>query len=180
MLDWVILRRRNVMHKKLAVLCVLGLLGSAAYGATEKHASKPQGGQTVVIVFKDGHQQSFAMGDVARIEFKGSASSDEASTSESMPGRGHFLGKWELGEGNGQTFIVTLDSSGNATKSIGSNPHGTWTVVNGEARITWDEGSFDAIRKVGGHYMKFWHPDGNFSGEPRNVSSADHIAGKPI
>lgn len=168
------------MHKKLAVLCVLGLLVLAAYGATEKRASKTQGGQTVVIVFKDGHQQSFAMGDVARIEFQGSANSDGTSVNEIVPGRGHFLGKWELGEGNGETFTVNLDSSGNATKSIGSNSHGTWTVVNGEARITWDEGSFDAIRRVGSRYMKFWHPDGNFSGEPRNVSSAEHIAGKPI
>ena len=75
---------------------------------------------------------------------------------------------------------MTLEANGDASKSIGGNPHGKWTVVNGEARISWDEGSWDAIRKVNGKYLKFWYPDGNFSGKPNNVDDAEHIESNPI
>jgi hypothetical protein len=172
------------MHKRLAVLCVLALFFLAASVANAKSGSKPQGSQAIVIVFKDGHQQSFSMADVSRIEFKGAAATD-ATASEDVPstlplGRGHFLGKWELGEGNGDNFYVTLDASGEATKSIGDVRHGKWTVVNGEARISWDDGSHDAIRKVGAKYEKFWYPDGNFSGKPNNVTNAVHVEARPI
>ena len=149
--------------------------GAAAAPKTPKPAA-----QSVVIVLKNGKQQSFPMSEVARIEFQGGSDSASADASTDQPGRGHFLGNWVLGEGNGQNFRVTLDSSGGATKSIGSSNHGTWTVVDGEARISWDEGSWDAIRKVGNRYMKFWYPDGNFSGKPGNVAPAEHTAGKPI
>ena len=165
----------------LWLLFLLPLTTYVAKSAAAPKTPKAAQGQSIVIVLKNGKQQGFAMSDVARIEFQGSAESKSPDNSaENLPGRGHFLGKWELGEGNGETFHVTLDSSGEATKSIGANSHGTWTVVNGEARITWDEGSWDAIRRVGNHYMKFWYPDGNFSGKPGNVASAEHTAGKPI
>jgi hypothetical protein len=82
--------------------------------------------------------------------------------------------------GNGDNFYVTLQANGDASKSIGSVHHGTWTVVNGEAHITWDEGSYDAIRRVGGKWEKFWYPDANFSGKPNNVTGAEHIESKPI
>jgi hypothetical protein len=172
------------MHSRIRVLWVLGVLAIAANFAAAKTASKPQDGQTIVIVFKDGHQQSFAMADIARIEFKGAAAKAMTSATAEAPtapllSQNHFLGKWELGEGNGNNFIVTLEANGEATKSIGSS-HGTWTVWNGEARITWDDGSHDAIRKVGSQYEKFWYPDGNFSGKPGNVTGAKHIESKPI
>jgi len=166
------------MARAFATVCVLlGFL--TGVNAVAEKAAKTPGSQAIVIVFKDGRQQSFSMADVARIEFQGSPS--EATTaSPDMPSRGHFLGKWELGQGNGSNFYVTLEANGDASKSIGSSHHGTWTVVNGEARITWDEGSYDAIRKVGGKYLKFWYPDGNFSGKPNNVAGAEHIESKPI
>ena len=172
------------MWKRIGIFCV-GLLGMllpmAAHPASPKTATKTSEGQTLVIVLKNGKQQSFPMADVARIEFQGSPGAAAAvEPAGEQPSRGYFLGKWRLGDGNGQTFEVTLDSGGHATKDIGSNSHGTWTVVNGEARITWDEGSYDAIRRVGGKWQKFWYPDGNFSGSARNVSSAEHIESKPI
>ena len=166
------------MLKAIGTVCVLGgLLTGVA--VAEKAGSKAVEGQSLVIVLKNGKQQSFAISDVARIEFQGSAGSVAAAVPD-LPARGHFLGKWRLGEGNGQNFYVTLEANGNASKSIGDNSHGTWTVVNGEARITWEEGSFDAIRRVGGKYLKFWYPDGNFSGKPNNVAGAEHIESKPI
>jgi len=167
------------MQKRIGVLW-LGFLGMllplAAFSASPAKASE---GQTLVIVLKNGKQQSFAMADVARIEFQGSGSTAAAAPGD-LPGRGHFLGKWALGTGNGDDFYVTLEANGDASKSIGSVHHGTWTVVNGEAHITWDEGSYDAIRRVGNKWEKFWYPDASFSGKPNNVTGAEHIESKPI
>ena len=158
----------------------LGLLGMLLpLAAVSASPSKASEGQTLVIVLKNGKQQSFAMADVARIEFQGSASSAAVAPGD-LPGRGHFLGKWALGTGNGDDFYVTLEANGDASKNIGSAHHGTWTVVNGEAHITWDEGSYDAIRRVGSKWEKFWYPDASFSGKPNNVTGAEHIESKPI
>jgi hypothetical protein len=169
------------MPKVIRAVCVpgvlaLGVLLTGVYGVAEKTLEGP----ALVVVLKNGKQQSFAMADVARIEFPGAASSVGAPTPSDSPGRGHFLGKWELGQGNGSNFYVTLEANGEASKSIGSNRHGTWKVFNGEARITWDDGSHDAIRKVGNKYEKFWYPDDNFSGKPNNVTEAERIESKPI
>jgi hypothetical protein len=167
------------MQKRIGVLW-LGFLGIllplAAHSASPSPASE---GQTLVIVLKNGKQQSFAMTEVARIEFQGSGNTAAAAPGD-LPGRGHFLGKWALGTGNGNDFYVTLEANGDASKSIGSVHHGTWTVVNGEAHITWDEGSYDAIRRVGSKWEKFWYPDASFSGKPNNVTGAEHIESKPI
>ena len=63
------------MQKKRIGVLWLGFLGMllplAAYSASPSPASE---GQTLVIVLKNGKQQSFAMADVARIEFQGSGS----------------------------------------------------------------------------------------------------------
>src|SRR5437764_1384321 len=113
---------------RATVATVLGLLtlalgGAAAFAADEQN--------TLVIVFKDGHQQTISMADVARIEFK-------TAGSNSVVGRGRFLGKWKVGNGAGGHFFITLEPDGAASKTIGAS-HGTWTVVNGEARISWDD-----------------------------------------
>src|SRR5580692_6988443 len=91
-----------------------------------------------------------------------------------------FVGKWELGEGNGGNFYATLDADGEAHKSKGSS-HGTWTVVGGEARISWDDGWHDAIRKVDGKYEKFaYEPGKSFDDTPSNVTAARNTQAKPI
>lgn len=166
----------------LGIGCLAILVPLAAHSASPKTPSKASEGQTLVVVLKNGQQQTFAMADVARIEFQGPAGGEAvAALPADQPGRGHFLGKWRLGDGNGHsTFDVILEANGKASKSNGSNPHGTWTVVNGEARITWEEGSYDAIRKVNGAWQKFWYPDGKFDGTAANVTRAEHIESKPI
>ncbi len=135
---------------------------------------------SVVIVFKDGHRQSLATAEIARIEVKAPAAivykdghrekiSGEIERVEfgdtevaMTPGRNHFVGKWEVGEGSGGGhFFITLDADGSARKSLGS-PHGTWTLVDGEAHISWDDGWQDAIRKVGSKHEKVAHEPGNF------------------
>ena|SRR5437879_6385233 len=128
----------------------------------------------VVVVFKDGHQQSFPIADISSFEF-------ETSASKTFPlGRNHFLGKWKVGEGNGFNFFITLEANGDATKSIGSS-HGTWNVVEGEARIAWDDGWHDVIRKVGTKHEKFaFEPGRSFSDEPSNVTDAVNTTAQPI
>jgi hypothetical protein len=127
----------------------------------------------VVIVFKDGHQQNTPAGEIARIEFEGAASA-------SAPSRNHFVGKWEVGQGNGSNFYITLEANGDARKTLGSS-HGTWSLVDGEARISWDDGWHDAIRKVGTKHEKFaYEPGKSFSDTPTNVTDARNTEPKPI
>jgi hypothetical protein len=128
----------------------------------------------VVIVFKDGHKLTVATTDKARIEF-------ESSNSAPIPSRAHFVGKWEVGEGDGgRNFYITLGEDGEARKSIGAS-HGTWTVVDGEARISWDDGWHDAIRKVGSKHEKVaFEPGKSFDDSPSNVTAARNTQPKPI
>lgn len=125
------------------------------------------------VVFKDGHQQS--MSNISRIEF--------SSQTKDMPfGRNRFVGKWEVGVGafGAGHFFITLEPNGEARKTLGSS-HGTWAVVDGEARINWDDGWHDAIRKVGSKYEKRAYEHGKtFSDEPSNVTDAKNTTAEPI
>ena len=167
------------MRNIVGVLCLLGMLTLAAFGADQKPSSTPSADRnSMVIVFKDGHQQSFSVADIASIEFKTSAA---PAASLSIPSRNHFVGKWEVGVGSGgNNFFITLESDGQARKSMGA-AHGTWTLVDGEARISWDDGWHDAIRKVGTKHEKFaYEPGKSFSDEPSNVTDARNTQPKPL
>jgi hypothetical protein len=161
----------------VGVVCVFGLL-PAAYGANPKaNPALADDRNTIVIVFKDGHKQSYPMADIANIEFKTPVI---AEASLPIPSRNHFIGKWEVGEGNGDNFFITLEADGVARKSLGKH-HGTWTVVDGEARITWDDGWHDAIRKVGAKHEKVaFEPGKSFSDEPSNITAARNTQPKPL
>ena len=75
----------------------------------------------------------------------------------------------------GGHFFITLDPSGDAKKTMGA-AHGTWTVVGNEARINWDDGWHDAIRKVGRTYEKFaFAPEKSFNDSPSNVTDAQNL-----
>lgn len=173
------------------LLCSIGSLSAIPVSPDDRE---------IVIVFKDGHRQSFAMDEIARIDFKSpgmivykngrqesiAASQiarvefESSSFSEMTPGRNHFVGKWEVGEGNGGKFFITLEANGDARKTLGS-PHGTWTLVDGEARISWDDGWHDAIRKVGSrHEKRAFEPGKSFSDTPSNVTEARNTQPKPI
>jgi hypothetical protein len=178
-----------------------GILLFAFAGAVAKPAPSPANDRrSILIVFKDGHRQSFAVAEIARIDFKTPsaivykdghqekvATADitriefETSVVDTMtPGRAHFVGKWEVGEGNGRTFFITLDADGSATKTLGA-AHGAWTLVDGEARISWDDGWHDAIRKVGSKHEKFaYEPGKSFDDTPSNVTAARNTQTKPI
>jgi len=49
--------------------------------------------------YKDGRKEKFSPSDIALIEFGNS------SASEMAPGRGHFVGKWEVGQGQRRHFL---------------------------------------------------------------------------
>ena len=159
------------MRNLFIVICLLGLLVLAAYCA-DPNPQTPQNEQTsIVITFKDGHQQSFLMADIARVEYK--------DASDSTLGTEHFQGKWEDGDGNGGTFFINFEPNGEASKSIGAS-HGTWTIVGDEARITWDDEWHDAVRMVGDKHEKFaFAPGTTFEDKPANVTGARKIESKP-
>ncbi len=141
------------------------LLTITSFATTGKDKVATDGATSMVIIFKDGHQQTFAMSNVARIDFTTST-----VTTGALPS--HFLGKWEVGDGMGGTFFITLNRNGDAKKSIGAT-HGRWTIVQDEARITWDDGWKDAIRKAGDGYEKAaFGPGKDFSDSPSNVENA--------
>ena len=128
-----------------------------------------------IVVFRDGHPQSFRMADVQSFEF-------DTSAAKAFPlGRNHFVGKWKVGQGPGAgNFFITLEADGEARKTIGSS-HGTWTVVDGEAHIAWDDGWHDALRKVGTKHEKVaFEPGRSFSDEPNNVTDAVNTTAEPI
>jgi len=170
------------MGKRLiGVLSVVLMLGVGVPLAKAASASTDQGG-TVVIVFTDGHKQNIPASAISAMEFKSAAGvvTPISLPAVSMPGRGRFLGKWMVGDGNGNSFDVTLEENGQATKSHGE-PHGTWVYVDGEARVSWDDGWHDAIRKVGSKYEKFaYAPKKSFSDSPDNVTEALNTSPRPI
>ena len=156
------------MRYRWKIIWVLGAFALVTAAAQLNATPIPQDdGGSIVIVLKNGRQQSFNVADVVRIEFNTAASASVAR------GRVRFLGDWTVGDGGGATFTITLKSDGSAHKTIGSSSGGTWTVVNGEAQITWNDGWHDAIRKVGAKYQKAaYSPGTTFSDKPDNVADA--------
>ncbi len=156
-----------------ALLCLTGSLSPVAAHAASKDTSG-----SIVIVFKDGHRQSFSLFDIDRVEFAGGASSASAD-SYRVPSRGRFIGKWECGDGSGHDFTITLNEDGTAYRSIGE-VRGHWEYVDGEAHVTWEDGRRDAIRKSGPQYFKFAYGEGkSYSDDPDNVAHARNMAAGP-
>jgi hypothetical protein len=89
------------------------------------------------------------------------------------PSPANFIGEWKVGLGvTGQFFTITLEKGGKATKSHGS-PDGTWTVYGDEARITWNDGWHDVLRRAGNHWEKVaYAPGKSFSDQPDNITGA--------
>jgi hypothetical protein len=182
------------LTRSVAVSGILLLAGAGAYASPSPADDRP-----VVIVFKDGHRQSLASAEIARIDLKAPAAIvykdghrekiaseieriefGDSGTTANLPGRNHFVGKWEVGEGNGGHFFITLEPNGDAKKTLGEE-HGTWTWVDGEAHISWDDGWHDSIRKVGAKHEKVAHEPGtSFSDAPSNVTYARNTEPRPI
>jgi hypothetical protein len=152
---------------------------------------------SIVIVYKDGHRQTLVSSQIAKIDLtspaaivykdghrekvRGTIESVEFGDAISaLPSRSHFIGKWRVGEGNGDKFYITLEANGDAKKTLGM-PHGTWSLVDGEARILWDDGWHDAIRKSGTKHQKLaFEPGKGFDDTPSNITEAWNTEQKPI
>ena len=171
--------RKIVIAAGLVTMLLLTVPGGFA---APPSGSKVVNSGTIVIVFKDGHRQSFNLADIARVEFPTTdqAGAANAAGPSTGPSRGHFIGKWEAGDGNGGMFFITLEENGSAYRSIGNKP-GKWVYINGEAHVTWNDGAQDAIRKVGSKYQKFaYHEGKSFTDEPDNVTDAHNTTPKAI
>jgi hypothetical protein len=173
--------KENLMRKILVAAGLAALFLSALPASLAKTPpAKKDSASSIVIVFKDGHRQSFNLADISRVEFADSGSFSGANSNLDSPARGRYVGKWVVGDGNGNTFIITLKEDGNAERSL-REIHGTWTYVNGDALVTWDDGAKDAIRKAGSHFQKYAYSSGkSFSDDPDNVTSAQNTTPKPI
>lgn len=155
-----------------SLLTVVALESALAAPADQSNQSG-----TVTVILRDGHRQTFPLTSVDRIELTGSVPANLVHYPG--PSRARFLGKWEVGEGNGENFTITLNDDGTAFRSLGDQ-RGSWQYVNGEAQIRWNDGSNDCIRKVGAWYKKFYyHEDQAFSGSPENVTNARNLTQNP-
>ena len=170
--------RKIVSLAALTTILCLALPG----GFAKTPPSSKNAPATIVIIFKDGHRQTFNLADVARVEFPAAAETlaETAPANTYAPPRGRFVGKWEVGDGSGNTFYITLNENGDAWRSLRSMG-GKWVIVDGEARITWNDGAQDAIRKAGSKYQKYAYAAGkSFGDEPDNVTSALNTTPQPI
>ncbi len=164
------------MQKSIEVACLSAfiVLAVPAHSAPAPTTEK----NTITIVFKDGHRQTYNLSDIERIEFP--ASEQAGAASPNAPPRNRFLGKWEVGDGAGNTFYISLYDDGDAKRSLG-NVRGKWEYVDGEARVTWDDGAQDAIRRVGTRYQKYAYGRGkSFTDEPDNVTAAKNTMPNPL
>lgn len=125
---------------------------------------------STVIFVRDGKRDSVPVADVAKIDFSGNRG----------VGQNHYIGKWKVGDGVGHDFFITLERNGKANKTRGGT-HGTWTVVNGEARITWEDGWHDTIRRVGNKHEKIAREPGKtFDDDGCCQSDATNVTAEPL
>lgn len=167
--------RKTVVFPGLLAVITFSALANAAPPVKSTSGS-------LVIVFKDGHRQAVNLADIERVEFSGvtTASSGYMPANPEAPPRGRYIGKWEVGDGNGNNFYITLKEDGDAFRTLG-NVHGAWKYVNGDALITWDDGNQDAIRKAGSRFQKYAYSSGkSFTDAPDNVTAARNTSPRPI
>lgn len=187
-----------MLKQRTIILLFALLLFAVVVTCGAQNSSSHDQPNSVVLVFKDGHTKSLSIAEVSRIEFNptrivlkngheenisGEIARIEMNGSgaeNGVLGRNHFVGKWKVGNGVGGTFVITLNRNGEANKTLGAS-HGSWELVNGEARISWDDGWHDAIRKVGSKHEKFaYEPGRSFDDNPSNVTDAQSMNPQPI
>lgn len=159
------------------------ILSAFVLAAGLVHASPPAktAPGSLVIVFKDGHRQTFNLADIERVEYPAGtmAAADMGPTREGAP-HGRYVGKWKVGDGAGNTFFITLNENGSAYRSLG-DVRGHWIYSGGDALITWEDGAQDAIRRTGSRFQKFAYSAGKkFTDEPDNVTEALNTTPRPI
>jgi hypothetical protein len=170
-----------------SVAAILFLAGTLSAVAQTKATN------SVTVVYRDKHQQTYTSAEVSRIDLRNEVLVvNRGGREEQIPlskvariemnegpsdianSRSHFIGKWEVGGANGTAgyFNITLDRDGKARKTI-NHAKGTWTFVNGEAQIAWEDGWHDVIAQVGNKYEKrAYEPGKPLTDTPSSVSTA--------
>jgi len=165
--------RRLISAFALALAILFALPAAFAQNASRAN--------TLIIVFKDGHRQSINLDSIERLEFPGAVPAGMINVPG--PSRGRFLGKWEVGEGNGENFYIVLREDGTATRIMNGieRESGRWNYVDGEAQVTWNDGWHDCIRKVGSEFKKFAYSESKTfsSSDPDNVTNARNLTQNP-
>jgi hypothetical protein len=157
------------MRNFAVLILVLGTM-MLADPVAESQRGGPDDDDSIVIIFKDGHQQRVSMSDIERIEFKSNGF---------RGGMGRFVGRWRVGNGTGDALFITLTPDGEARRSNG-DARGTWVFSNGEARISWSDGWHDSIRRTGNGFEKAaYAPGRSFDDRPANVTEAVNTDARP-
>lgn len=141
---------RNGMVLRAGVV-LLGM-GLTAWGQA------PASG-TLVVVLKDGREQVFAIGDVARIDFRGAAKAPGGGTARDLPTLGGtWRGVWEAKGVNQAGYRITqngdrltfVSADGKSTSTgffrdaetvVAEQWGNVGKVKNGGKTIQWDNGS---------------------------------------
>lgn len=89
--------------------------------------------------------------------------------------KGFFVGQFDCGD-----VVITLNADFTARKNK-RNPQGKWEFRNGEARIVWDDGVRNVLRRVGeGRFQKLaWKPNVSMDSPPFNTTAAVKKVGPP-
>jgi len=134
---------------------------------------------SLVIVYRDGHRQTINLDAIERLEFPGAVPAGLINVPG--PSRARFMGKWEVGQGNGENFDIVLHEDGTAVRILnGDHESGHWNYVNGEAQVTWNDGWHDCIRKVGSEFKKYAYSESKtFESDPDNVTNARNLTQNP-
>jgi hypothetical protein len=176
----------RISYRGIVLSAAFLLITMIALPAMAGAAPKSAAPNAIVITFKDGHQQTFSLSEISKVEFKNAtataaAKSQSPTAAPGVPLRRRFVGKWTLEPGAANMpFYVTLEEDGTAKKSIGE-VHGTWIYVNGEAHIAWDDGWRDVIKKVGTKFEKWaYSPGASMQDPPANTGTARNSNPEPI
>ena len=95
----------------------------------------------------------------------GAAAAQTSAGTAARDNGGVFVGQWDCGN-----VVITLTEDFTARKNK-PNPLGKWECVNGEARIAWNDGVRNVLRRDGEGFRKLtWPPGVSLDSPPSNIS----------
>jgi len=81
-----------------------------------------------------------------------------------------WIGQWDVTDGDGSSFTITLNGNGSATSTWENGEEGTWTDGGDHAVVSWTNGWTDRLEAHDGGYRKVATAPGG--SEPDNTSGA--------
>ncbi len=88
-----------------------------------------------------------------------------------------YFGVWDVTDGAGKHFQITLDPKGAATSTYKGGEKGMWTIHGDKLQINWSNSWRDFIRAVSNdRYQKVaYAPGASLDGKPTNISRAERV-----